>query len=92
MCGGSTAAMNITMVKYAPEWLAMGVDPQHIHRLSTIASCTLDTMPHHGGMAAQLQVSRLNHKQMYLHYAAVCLMAPIPSCIIAGCMASAGIF
>lgn len=45
--------------------MAMGVNPEIMHRIGVIASVGLDSLPHSGGIVAVLAISGISYKEGY---------------------------
>ena len=61
--GGLGIALDVLSTKY----LAMGVHPEILHRVATIAAIGLDSLPHNGVMITLLTVCGLTHREGYRH-------------------------
>ena len=59
--------------------LSIGIDPELMHRVTTISAGTLDALPHNGTVLLLLQISGLTHRESYLDM----VMTVIVSVIIA---------
>lgn len=46
-------------------WLSSGLNVNALHRIISIASCGLDSLPHCGGMSATLDVCNETHSRSY---------------------------
>jgi H+/gluconate symporter-like permease len=55
-------ALGATYVRLAAE---VGIDPQLLHRVTTISAGTLDSLPHNGAVVSLLAVSGLTHRESY---------------------------
>ena len=55
------------------------IDPELMHRITTMSAGTLDALPHNGTVLLLLQISGLTHRESYLDM----VMTVIVSCIIA---------
>ncbi len=77
--GSASGGMSIALEALAPQYLekanAMGLDPENLHRIASLASGGLDTLPHNGAVLTLLAVSNCTHKESYWD---VC----VTSCII----------
>lgn len=60
--GSSSGALAIIMQAFAKDYVAMGISPDVIHRVSAIASATFTAMPHSGVVLSFFALSGLNHK------------------------------
>lgn len=49
----------------APIYVAQGVIPEAIHRVASIASGALDSLPHNGYVVTTLNICGLSHKEGY---------------------------
>jgi H+/gluconate symporter-like permease len=61
--------MAIALELMAKDWLAwanqIGMDPQILHRVASMASGGMDTLPHNGAIITLLAVCGLTHRQSY---------------------------
>jgi H+/gluconate symporter-like permease len=77
--GSASGGMSIALEALAPQFLekatAIGMNPEYLHRIASLASGGLDTLPHNGAVLTLLAVSNCTHKESYLD---VC----VTSCII----------
>ncbi len=77
--GSASGGMSIALEALGPQYLAkaaeIGMSPEYLHRIASIASGGLDTLPHNGAVLTLLAVSNCKHKESYLD---IC----ITSCII----------
>ena len=65
--GSGSGGLTIALNSLGQRFLDMGINPQVMHRIGTMACCSLDTLPHNGAIVNTLMVSRLTHKQGYTH-------------------------
>lgn len=77
--GSASGGMSIALEALGPQYLAkaaeLGLDPAYLHRIASIASGGLDTLPHNGAVLTLLAVSNCKHKESYMD---IC----VTSCII----------
>ena len=77
--GSASGGMSIALEALAPQYLekaiSIGLNPELLHRIASIASGGLDTLPHNGAVLTLLAVSNCKHKESYMD---VC----VTSCII----------
>ena len=77
--GSASGGMSIALEALAPQYLEkamqIGLDPACLHRIASLASGGLDTLPHNGAVLTLLAVSNCKHKESYLD---IC----VTSCII----------
>lgn len=89
--GGMGIALAALGEKYHEIALAMGIDPAAFHRVASIASGGLDTLPHNGAVLTLLAITALTHKDSYFDIAVVATLIPIASVIAAIILASIGL-
>ena len=53
------------MAVLADKYLAMGVNPEIIHRIVSVASIGLDSLPHNSAVVTLLAVCGFTHKEGY---------------------------
>ncbi len=75
--GGSSSGQKIMYETMAPVYIESGADLGIMHRLISIASGSLDTLPHSSGLFVVYKVLGLNHKNAYRHTFAVSVAAPL---------------
>jgi len=75
--GSSSGGLQIFMQTLAPKYLDMGVEPEVLHRIATIAAGGLDSLPHCGAVIAMLMIMGLNHKQAYKDIFVVTVLIPV---------------
>lgn len=67
--GSASGGMSIALTALAPKYLeiaqAEGIDPGVLHRIASISSGGLDTLPHNGAVLTLLAVAHCTHKQSY---------------------------
>lgn len=85
--GSASGGLGIAMETLSKTYLDLGLDPDVIHRIATVASGGLDSLPHNGGIITFLAVAGLTHKEAYKHIFITgvigCVLAAIPALIIA---------
>ena len=91
VAGSASAALGIGMTMFADKFLAMGISPEIIHRISVMSSGGLDSLPHSSGTASALGVAQLTHKEGYMHVFWLNTVIPIIVTAIACVLASMGI-
>ncbi len=70
LCGLNASGMgglSTTLSVLSEPFLAMGVNPEIMHRVGVIASVGLDSLPHSGGIVAVLAISGVSYKDGYKH-------------------------
>lgn len=63
--GSGTGGLGIAMQVLADHYLSMGLNPEIIHRVASIASIGLDSLPHNGLVVTVILACGCNHKQSY---------------------------
>lgn len=80
MCGvtgSASGGLGIAMELFAKHYLAMGINPEVIHRIASLATAGLDVMPHNGAVITTLAVVGLTHKEAYKPVFLLALVTPI---------------
>lgn len=91
VAGSASSALGIGLGMFAEKFLAMGISPDVIHRISVMASGGLDTLPHSSGTASALGVAQLGHKEGYMHVFWLNTVIPVAVTAFACVLASMGI-
>lgn len=91
VAGSASSALGIGLGMFAEKFLAMGISPDVIHRISVMASGGLDTLPHSSGTASALGVAQLSHKEGYMHVFWLNTVIPVAVTAFACVLASMGI-
>lgn len=85
--GSGSGGLGIALEVLVPKYQALGINPEVIHRIASMATGGLDTMPHNGAVITILAVFGLNHKVGYRHMFATCVVVPlitlVPAIILA---------
>ena len=77
------------MSTLAEPFLALGLDPEELHRLAAMASGGLDSLPHCGAVIAMLTITQLTHRQAYKDVFVVTVLVPIAATLAATGLAMA---
>jgi H+/gluconate symporter-like permease len=77
--GGMTIALDALGSTYMRIAVEQGIDPSLMHRVATIGSGTLDSLPHNGAVVTLLAVCGSTHRESYLDI----VMVGIVSALIA---------
>ncbi len=64
--GSSSGALGIVLQAFGDNYLAMGIHPDVIHKVSAIASSVLTVMPHSGVILTMFALTGLNHKNAFM--------------------------
>ena len=89
--GSGSGGLTIALNSLGDQFLAMGINPQLMHRIGSIACCSLDTLPHNGSIVNSLMVARLTHKQAYKHIFVISVVITTVCGLIACVLGSMGI-
>jgi H+/gluconate symporter-like permease len=65
------------MQTMAKDYLALGIPPEILHRLATMASGGFDSLPHCGAVVAMLVITGLTHKEAYRDVGMVTVVIPV---------------
>ncbi|QQK74989.1 GntP family permease [Salicibibacter cibarius] len=90
--GGLGIAMEALSDTYMSAAQATGIDPEAFHRIASLSSAGLDSLPHNGAILTILIVTGMSHKESYKDIAVVSVIIPILSVIPAIILASFGIY
>lgn len=79
--GSASGGMSIALEALGPQYLAkaaeLGLSPEYLHRIASIASGGLDTLPHNGAVLTLLAVSNCKHKESYLDICVTSCVIPV---------------
>lgn len=86
--GSASGGMSIALEALAPQYLEkaaeIGMNPEYLHRIASLASGGLDTLPHNGAVLTLLSVSHCTHKESYFDiFVTSCLIPVIASLLLA---------
>ena len=66
LSGSASGGLGIALPIVSEIFMPLGVNPEALHRVASIASSGLDSMPHNGAVVTFLNASRTTHKEAYL--------------------------
>jgi len=75
--GGMSIALQTLGSTYLEMGRAAGIEPALLHRVTTIATGGLDTLPHNGAVITLLAICKLTHRQSYLDIFVVAVVFPL---------------
>ncbi len=81
--GGMSIALEMLGTKYLEMANSLGISPEIIHRVVSISSGSLDTLPHNGAVITLLAICGLTHKDSYKDIFVVSMVGPIFAVIVA---------
>lgn len=90
IAGSASGGLGIALETLGPRYLAMGIDPSVIHRVSAVASYGLDSMPHGGSIVNQLNTAKLTHKQAYKHVFWISAITPFVASLLIAMVGTLG--
>lgn len=89
--GGMGIALAALGEKYMELAAATGISPEAFHRIASLSSGGLDTLPHNGAVLTLLAVTAMTHKDSYKDIFMVATAIPILATIVAIIFASMGL-
>ena len=89
--GSASGGLTIFMKTMAPHYLELGLDAEVLHRISSIASGGLDSLPHSGAVITMLMVMGLTHKEAYKDLGVVTIIFPLVATIVVLFLALMGV-
>ncbi len=91
LTGSASGGQTIALPELAPHYLENGVNAEHLHRITSIASGALDTLPHNGYVVTTIRViCHETHKTAYWPLAALTTVIPFFGVILAIILFSLG--
>ena len=90
--GGMGIALEALGEKYYQLALQTGISPEAFHRIASLSSGGLDTLPHNGAVLTLLAITGMTHKDSYIDICVTSLILPIIASIPAIILASLGIY
>lgn len=73
LTASSTGGQQVALPVIAEPFMAMGAHPVALHKIASISSGVLDSMPHSGWMNTTVEVCRCTVKESYKPYAVICI-------------------
>ncbi len=80
--GGMSIALDTLGNTYYQLATQSGVSPELMHRIASMASGGLDTLPHNGAVITLLAICGLTHRQSYKDIAVVSLIVPLLATVV----------
>ncbi len=75
--GGMSIALQTLGSTYLEMGRAAGISPELLHRVTSIATGGLDSLPHNGAVITLLAICKLTHRQSYLDIFVVAVLIPL---------------
>ncbi len=90
--GSASGGQTIALPELAPHYLAAGVDAEHLHRIASLSSGMLDSMPHSGYIVTTIRViCKETHQTAYWPLFGITTILPIFGLILALILISFGL-
>lgn len=80
--GGLSIALDTLGATYLQRANELGINPELLHRIATIASGGFDSLPHNGAVISLLAITGLTHRTSYSDIFVVNLIVPVFACIV----------
>lgn len=80
--GSASGGLQIFMQTMAQDYLAMGIEPEILHRVATMASGGFDSLPHCGAVVAMLVITGLTHKEAYRDVGIITVVIPVIATLV----------
>ncbi|MBI2422291.1 MAG: GntP family permease [Candidatus Hydrogenedentes bacterium] len=74
--GSASGGLQIWMSSFAQHYLDSGIAPETLHRVVTVASGALDSLPHCGAIVTFLTVTGVTHREGYRDIGVVTVLIP----------------
>jgi H+/gluconate symporter-like permease len=98
LCGMTASAsggLGATLEALAPTFLEqgarIGIGPQVLHRIASISSGGLDSLPHNGATVTTLSLCGITHKEGYLDMFVTSVIIPIATALVIVALATLGL-
>lgn len=93
--GSASGGMGIALAALGEKYMQLstttGVSPESLHRVASIASGGLDSLPHNGAILTVLAICSMTHKDSYMEMAVTTVLIPVVATAVAVLMGSIGI-
>ena len=84
LTGSASGGQAIAMPLLGPHYLEQGVDPEQLHRIVSISSGAIDTLPHNGYIVTTIRaICGETHQQAYGPVAALTVVIPLVGLMLA---------
>ncbi|MDP5275625.1 GntP family permease [Chengkuizengella axinellae] len=75
--GSASGGLGIAMEVLGEQYLALGVAPEALHRIASIAAGGFDALPHNGAVITALAIAGLTHRKAYKHIFFTTVVGPV---------------
>ena len=89
--GSASGGMSIALEALSKQLLATGANPQLLHKIASMSSGGLDSLPHNGAVLTLLAHCGMTHKDSYQDIFVCTVLAPIAAVIVGIILGSIGI-
>ncbi|WP_188802026.1 GntP family permease [Sporolactobacillus putidus] len=83
--GGLSIALEVMSKQYLHTAASMGISPELLHRIASMASGGMDTLPHNGAVITLLAITGLTHRQSYKDIFMITILKTVTVFLIAVC-------
>ena len=84
MTGSASGGQAIALPLLAPHYLAQGVNPEQLHRVVSISSGALDSLPHNGYVVTTIRaICKETHQRAYWAVGALTVVVPLIGLLMA---------
>lgn len=80
--GGMSIALDALGPSLVQQAVQQGVDPALLHRVVSVATGGLDTLPHNGAVITLLSICGMTHRQAYGDIFVVAVLGPTAACAV----------
>lgn len=80
--GGMSIALSTLGETYLQMGQAAGISPELLHRVTAVATGSLDALPHNGAVITLLTICGLSHREAYGDIAVVAVVVPVLALIL----------
>jgi H+/gluconate symporter-like permease len=81
--GGLSIALEVMGQRYLELAQAQGISPELLHRIASMASGGMDSLPHNGAVITLLAITGLTHKQSYVDILAITVLKTLVVFVLA---------
>lgn len=81
--GGLSIALEVMGKQYLAAANAAGISPELLHRIASMASGGMDTLPHNGAVITLLAITGLTHRQSYKDIFAITVIKTVAVLVLA---------
>ncbi|MGY6412258.1 MAG: GntP family permease [Alkalilacustris sp.] len=86
MTGSASGGMSIALSTLGDTYLEMGqaagISPELLHRVTAVATGSLDALPHNGAVITLLTICGLTHREAYRDIAMVAIVIPVIALVV----------